>query len=104
MRLLRNRSVLALLLVTSCAAVATVTGAVLVTTRAMFLSEHDSRVVLVGVALSIISAVGVALVLASSVRGAARSLAVAAVQVGERDIQCRRRGPDAGAADGRPSP
>jgi signal transduction histidine kinase len=84
MRLLRNRSVVALLLVASCSAVATVTGAVLVTTRAMFLSEHDSRVVLVCVALSIISAVGVALVLASSVRGAARSLAVAAVMVGDQ--------------------
>ena len=99
MRLLRNRSVLALLLVTSCSAVATVTGAVLVTTKAMFLSGHDSRVVLVGVALSIISAVGVALVLASTVRGAARSLAVAAVQVGDETYHAAGVVPTTRAAD-----
>ncbi len=83
MRLLRSRSVVSLLLVTSCAPVATVTGAVLVTTWAMFLSEHDSRVVLVGVALSMVSAVGVALVLGWSVRRSARTLAASAVLVGE---------------------
>jgi signal transduction histidine kinase len=82
MRLLRGRSVVAVLLVASCAALATVTCAVLVTTRMMFLSEHDSRVVLVVIGLSVVSAVAVALVLGSSVRGATESLAASAVKVG----------------------
>lgn len=83
LRRLHQRSVVAHLLVASCAALGTVTGAVLLTTRAMFLSQHDSRVVLVVVGLSVVSAVGVALVLGWSVRRATHSLAVSAVLVGE---------------------
>ncbi len=82
LRLLRGRSVLAHLLVTSCAALATVAGAVLLTTRAMFLSDHDSHVVLVVSGLAVVSAAGVSLVLARSLRGAGRSLAASAVLVG----------------------
>jgi signal transduction histidine kinase len=83
LRLLRGRSVLAHLIVTSSAALATAVGAILVTTRAMFLSGHDSHLVLVVVALSVVSAVGVSLVLARSLRGASRALAEAAVRVGD---------------------
>ncbi len=83
LRLLRGRSVVTHLLVVSCAALATVAGAVLVTTRKMFLSSHDSRVVLVVSALAAVSAVGVALLLGGSLRRAGRALATAAVQVGD---------------------
>ena len=82
LQLLRGHSVVTHLLVVSCAALATVAGAVLVTTRAMFLSSHDSRVVLVVSALAVVSAVGVALLLGGSLRRAGRALADAAVQVG----------------------
>ncbi len=61
LRLLRGRSVVTHLLVVSSAALATVIGAVLVTTRQMFLSSHDSRVVLVVSGLAAVSGVGVAL-------------------------------------------
>ena len=84
LRVLRGRSVVTHLLVVSCAALATVTGAVLVTTRAMFLSSHDSRLVLVVSALAVVSAVGVALLLGGSLRRAGHALAVAAVQVGDQ--------------------
>ena len=116
LRLLRGRSVLAHLLVTSCAALATVAGAVLLTTRAMFLSDHDSHVVLVVSGLAVVSAAGVSLVLARSLRGAGRSLAASAVLVGDpayggapamptgelgtRGPGARRRAPAAGASPG----
>ncbi len=83
LRLLRGRSVVTHLLVVSSAALATVAGAVLLTTRQMFLSSHDSRVVLVVSALATVSAVGVALLLGGSLRRAGRALATAAVKVGE---------------------
>jgi signal transduction histidine kinase len=83
LRILRGRSVVVHLLVVSSAALATVTGAVLVTTRAMFLSTHDSRLVLVVSALAVVSAVGVALLLGRSLRLAGQALASAAVQVGD---------------------
>ena len=49
----------------------------------MFLSSHDSRVVLVVSGLAAVSGVGVALVLGGSLRRAGRTLAEAAVQVGD---------------------
>jgi len=83
LRLLRGRSVVTHLLVVSCAALATVAGAALVTTRAMFLSSHDSQLVLVVSSLAVASAVGVALLLGGSLRRAGRALASAAVKVGD---------------------
>jgi signal transduction histidine kinase len=83
LRLLRGRSVVSHLIVVSSAALATVVGAVLVTTRQMFLSSHDSRVVLVVSGLAAVSGVGVALVLGGSLRRAGRTLAEAAVLVGD---------------------
>ena len=83
LRLARGRSVVVHLLVVSSAALATVAGAVLVTTRQMFLSTHDSRVVLVVSCLAVVSAVGVALLLGRSLRLAGQALAAAAVRVGD---------------------
>ena len=83
LRLLHGRSVISHLLVVSSAALATVVGAVLVTTRQMFLSSHDSRVVLVVSGLAAVSGVGVALLLGGSLRRAGRTLAEAAVRVGD---------------------
>ncbi len=83
LRLLRGRSVLAHLLVTCLAALATVAGAVLVATRTMFLSAHDSQVVLVVCGLAVVTASGVSVLLARSLRLASRSLADSAVLVGE---------------------
>jgi signal transduction histidine kinase len=83
LRALQGRSVVAHLLVVIGASLATVVGAVLVTTRAMFLSSHDSRLVLVVSALAVTSAVGVALLLGRSLRRAGQALAAVAVRVGE---------------------
>jgi signal transduction histidine kinase len=78
-----RRPVMIHLLVVSCAAVATVTSAVLATTAAMVLSDHDARVVLVVAAVSVAPAVGVGTLLGWSLRRASRRLADAAQHVGE---------------------
>lgn len=82
-RVMRERSVTVHLLVASLAALATVAASVVVTTRAMFLSSHDARVVLVVVLLSVPAGGGVALVLGRSLRTASRQLSAAASLVGE---------------------
>ncbi len=83
LRAARGRSVVVHLLIVSGAALATVAGAVLITTRQMFLSGHDARVVLTVSGLAVVSAVGVALLLGRTLRRAGRQLADAAVQVGD---------------------
>jgi signal transduction histidine kinase len=95
LRALARRSV-ALHLVVACGAtLATVAGAVLVTAREMFLSDHDARVVLVVVGLSAASAAGVALLLATSLRRGTRALADAATRVGDESYRQPRPVPNA---------
>lgn len=82
-RRLTHWSVTLHLVVASLAALATVALSVVATTRAMFLSSHDSRVVLVVTLLSVPAGAGVAIVLGRSLRDACRQLAAAAATVGE---------------------
>ena len=79
---LTHRSVTVHLVIASLAAVATVAASVVATTRAMFLSSHDSRVVLVVTLLSVPAGAGVAIALGRSLRAASRQLATAASLVG----------------------
>ena len=83
MRALRGRSVTTHLAVVSFAAIGTVAASIVVTTAVMFLSVHDSIVVLLVVVLSVPAGVGVAVLLGRSLRSAARSLAHAAEAVGD---------------------
>jgi signal transduction histidine kinase len=75
-------SLTAHLLTVSLAALGTVALAVLVTTRLMFLSEHDARVVLVVVILAVPAAAAVAVLLGVELRRASRELAGSAQQIG----------------------
>ncbi len=80
---LTRRSVTVHLVVASLAALITVAASVVATTRAMFLSAHDSRVVLVVTLLSVPAGAGVAIALGRSLRAASRQLATAASLVGQ---------------------
>jgi signal transduction histidine kinase len=80
---LRHRSVTTHLVVVSVAAIATVAASIVMTTNAMFLSGHDSVVVLLVILLSVPAGAGVAVVLGRSLRSAARNLADAAEAVGD---------------------
>lgn len=82
--LLGRRAVVVHLVVVSTAALATVAGAVLITTRLMFLSGHDARLVLVTVAVSGTTALGVALLLGRSLRAAGQALVGAAARLGDQ--------------------
>ena len=80
---LRRHSVTIHLVVASLAALVTVAASVVVTARAMFLSSHDARVVLVVVLLSVPAGAGVSLALGRSLRSASRQLAAAAALLGQ---------------------
>jgi signal transduction histidine kinase len=97
-----RRPVMVHLLVVSCAAVATVTSAVLATTAAMVLSDHDAQVVLVVAAVSVAPAVGVGTLLGWSLRRAGRRLAHAAQHVGEAAYEPAGESTGASRAGGRP--
>jgi len=86
---LRHRSVTTHLVVVSFAAVVTVAASIVMTTKAMFLSGHDSAVVLVVILLSVPAGAGVAVVLGRSLHSAARNLADAAEAVGDADYDER---------------
>ncbi len=87
LRLLRQRPILAHVMVASLAALVTAASAVLVTTELMFLSSHDAGVVLVVVVLSLPAGAGVALLLGRRLRAAARELASAATRVGQPEYE-----------------
>ncbi len=82
-RVLRRRSVTVHLVLVSCAALATDAASIVATTKAMFLSVHDSVVVLVVVLLSVPAGAGVAVVIGQSLRSAARKLTGAAEGLGD---------------------
>jgi len=83
LRAARRRTVTAHIVLASLASLATVAAAVLLTMQQMFLSNHDSTVVLVVIALSLPAAAGVAAVLGSTLREASRRLVGAAERIGQ---------------------
>ena len=83
LRVLHRRSITTHLAVVSFAAIVTVAASIVMTTEAMFLSGHDSVVVLLVLLLSVPAAAGVAVLLGRSLRSAARNLAHAAQAVGD---------------------
>ena len=83
LRAAERRSMTLHLVLASAAALVTVAAAVVLTTERMFLSGHDSAVVLVVIALSSPAAVGVATLLGMALRRAGQDLVRAAEHVGE---------------------